>query len=161
MRELLAWLEGSGLGHAMRGAGVWSYGVANLIHILGVAMLFGSVLVLDLRLLGVWKRAPLAAIATPTVPLAVIGFTIAILSGSCLIVTNATEYVGNPLLLIKFPAIALGLLNALALNFVPAWRARAAREPTASERRQLALLGGVSLAAWLTAVSAGRLIAYW
>ena len=53
MRELLTWLEGSGLGYAMRSAGVWSYGVANLIHILGVATLFGSVLVLDLRLLGV------------------------------------------------------------------------------------------------------------
>ena len=161
MRELLTWLEGSGLGAAMRNAGVWSYGVANLIHILGVATLFGSVLVLDLRLLGVWKRAPLAAIATPTVPLAMTGFTIAVLSGSCLIATNATEYIGNPLLLIKFPAIGLGLLNALALGFVPAWRERGAREPTPLERRRLAIFGGVSLASWLTAVSAGRLIAYW
>ena len=161
MRELLTWLEASGLGAAMRGAGVWSYGVANLIHILGVATLFGSVLVLDLRLLGAFARAPLAAVAAPTVPLAAIGFTIAVLSGSCLIVTNATEYIGNPLLLIKFPAIALGLLNAVALGFVPAWRERGARELTARERRQLAAFGGLSLAAWLTAVACGRLIAYW
>jgi hypothetical protein len=145
----------------MRHAGVWSYGVANLIHILGVATLFGSVLVLDLRLLGAFARAPLAAVATPTVPLAAIGFTIAVLSGSCLIVTNATEYIGNPLLLIKFPAIALGLVNALALGFVPAWRERGARELTARERRQLAVFGGSSLASWLTAVACGRLIAYW
>lgn len=161
MRELLTWLEASGLGAAMRNAGVWSYGVANLIHILGVATLFGSVLVLDLRLLGAFARAPLAAIAAPTVPLAATGFTIAVLSGSCLIVTNATEYIGNPLLLIKFPAIALGLLNALALGFVPAWRERGARELTARERRQLAAFGGLSLASWLTAVACGRLIAYW
>ena len=161
MRELLTWLEASGLGHAMRGAGVWSYGVANLIHILGVATLFGSVLVLDLRLLGLFSRAPLAAVAAPTVPLAAIGFTIAVLSGSCLIVTNATDYIDNPLLLIKFPAIALGLLNALALSFVPAWRERGARELTARERGQLATFGGLSLAAWLTAVACGRLIAYW
>jgi len=161
LRELLTWLEASGLGAAMRNAGVWSYGVANLIHILGVATLFGSVLVLDLRLLGAFARAPLAAIAAPTVPLAATGFTIAVLSGSCLIVTNATEYIGNPLLLIKFPAIALGLLNALALGFVPAWRERGARELTARERRQLAAFGGLSLASWLTAVACGRLIAYW
>jgi hypothetical protein len=145
----------------MRHAGVWSYGVANLIHILGVATLFGSVLALDLRLLGAFARAPLAAVATPTVPLAAVGFTIAVLSGSCLIVTNATEYIGNPLLLVKFPAIGLGLLNALALGFVPAWRERGARELTARERRQLAVFGGVSLASWLTAVACGRLIAYW
>jgi hypothetical protein len=161
LSELLAWLEGSGLGVAMRSAGVWTYGIANLVHILGVATLFGSVLVLDLRLLGAFARAPLAAVATPTVPLAATGFAIAALSGSCLIVTNATEYIGNPLLLVKFPAIGLGLVNALALGFLPAWRARASRDLTSAERRQLKWFGGVSLAAWLTAVACGRLIAYW
>src|SRR5215470_142441 len=143
----------------MRNAGVWSYGVTNLIHILGVATLFGSVLVLDLRLLGAFSRAPLAAVAAPTVPLAAAGFAIAVLSGSCLIVTNATEYIGNPLLLIKFSGVGLGLANALALGFVPAWRERGARELTRRERRQLAAFGGVSLASWLTAVACGRLIA--
>jgi hypothetical protein len=161
LRELLTWLEGSGLGVAMRNAGIWSYGVTNLIHILGVATLFGSVLVLDLRLLGAFARAPLAAVAAPTVPLAMTGFAIAALSGSCLIVTNATEYIGNPLLLIKFSGVALGLANALLLGFVPAWRARGTRELSPRERRQLAMFGGVSLASWLTALACGRLIAYW
>jgi hypothetical protein len=161
VNELLTWLEGSGLGVAMRAAGVWTYGITNLIHILGVATLFGSVLVLDLRLLGAFARAPLAAVAAPTVPLAATGFAIAALSGACLLVTNATEYIGNTLLLIKFPAIALGLLNALALGFVPAWRARGTRELTPGERRQLQWFGGVSLASWLTALACGRLIAYW
>ena len=155
------WLEASGLGQAMRGAGVWAYGVTNLVHILGVATLFGSVLVLDLRLLGAFARTPLAAIAAPTVPLAMTGFAIAALSGSCLIVTNASEYIGNPLLLIKFPAIALGLVNALALGFVPTWRAHSARKLTPRERRQLAIFGSVSLASWLTTLAYGRLIAYW
>jgi hypothetical protein len=159
--ELLAWLEASALGHAMRGAGLWSYGVVNLVHILGVATLFGSVLALDLRLLGAWSRLPLGAVAGPTVPLAAAGFCIAAPSGLCMLATNASEYIGNPFLLIKFPAIALALANALALSFVPAWRARAMREPEPRERRALAAFGAVSLAAWLTAVAAGRLIGYW
>jgi hypothetical protein len=158
---LLAWLEASGLGHAMRNSGVWTYGVANLVHILGVATLFGSIFVLDLRLLGLWPRVPLAAIAAPTVPVAAVGFTIAVLSGACLIATNATEYAGNPFLLIKFPAIAVALLNALALSWLTEWRERESREPSPKERRRLALLGGVSLASWLTAIGAGRLIGYW
>ena len=161
LRDLLVWLEASGLGRAMRGAGVWAYGVTNLVHILGVSTLFGSILVLDLRLLGAWRRAPLAAIATPTVPLAIGGFAIAALSGACLISTNASSYVGNPFLLIKFPAIFLGLVNALVLSFIPAWRERRVREPTAPERGRLAAFGGVSLACWLTAIGAGRLIGYW
>jgi hypothetical protein len=159
--ELLAWLEASSLGHAMRNAGVWAYGVANLIHILGIATLFGSVLVLDLRLLGLWPRLRLDGVATPTVPLAAIGFAIAVSSGACLISTNGSEYVGNPFLLLKFCAIGLGLANALALTFLPAWRAKGARELTRPEHRQLAVAGGVSLLSWLTAVGAGRLIGYW
>jgi hypothetical protein len=145
----------------MRGAGVWSYGVVNLIHILGVATLFGSILVLDLRLLGLWARVPLAAVATPAIPLAVLGFAVAIVSGACLLTTNATEYSGNPFLLIKFSAIALGLVNVVVLHAMPAWKLRAERAPTEPERFRLALAGGASLVCWLTALAAGRLIGYW
>ena len=161
MDELLAWLEASSLGHAIRGAGVRAYSFTNLFHILGIATLFGSILILDLRLLGVWRRVPLATLAAPTVTLAAVGFAIAAASGLCMLATNASEYVGNPFLLVKFSAIAVGLLNALALSFVPAWRQRAAREPDVTQRRQLAVFGGVSLVAWLSALVAGRMIAYY
>ena len=43
------------LGQFTRSLGVWSYGIINLIHILGIVMLFGSILLLDLRLLGAWR----------------------------------------------------------------------------------------------------------
>jgi hypothetical protein len=159
--DLLAWLQGSTLGHAMRGAGVWAYAIVNLTHILGVATLFGAVLVLDLRLIGLWRSVPLGAIARPTVPIATTGFFVAAASGLCLITTNASEYVGNPFLLIKFPAIVAGLINVAVLSRRPAWRARESRTLTASEQRQLAAFGAVSLASWLTAIGAGRLIGYW
>src|SRR5213594_2961611 len=119
----MAWLQGSVLGHAMRESGVWTYGVVNLIHILGVASLFGSVLVIDLRLLGFWRNISLAAITTPTVPIARAGFAIAVSSGVCLLATKATEYVDNPFLYIKFSAIALGLTNVAVLNLSSAWKA--------------------------------------
>src|SRR6187399_1457719 len=67
--ELLTWLEASLLGQAVRGAGVWSYAVINLVHILGVATLFGSVLVLDLKLMGLFPRAALGTLSVPSVPL--------------------------------------------------------------------------------------------
>ena len=51
--QFMTWLEGSTLGHLMRDTGVWTYAVVNLTHILGVASLFGAILVLDLRMLGV------------------------------------------------------------------------------------------------------------
>jgi len=157
----MAWLEGSALGHAMRESGVWAYGVVNLIHILSVASLFGSVLVLDLRLLGLWPKVPLGALSSPILPIARIAFAIAALSGVCLLATKATEYVGNPFLYIKFPAIGLGLLNVALLNLLPGWRDHRIRELSSSERSRLAFFGGTSLLCWLTAITAGRMIAYW
>jgi hypothetical protein len=157
----MAWLEGSALGHAMRESGVWTYGVVNLVHILGVASLFGAVLILDLRLVGFWRKVPLAAVSEPTARVASIGFAIAVTSGVCLLATKATEYLGNPFLYIKFPAIGLGLLNAVAIRSLPAWRQHRTREISAPEQSKLAVMGGISLLCWLTAITAGRMIAYW
>ena len=161
MYEFMAWLQDSALGHAMRESGVWTYGTVNLVHILGVSSLFGSVLVLDLRLLGLWKRIPIATITQPTVPIATAGFLIAAFSGVCLLATKATEYVGNPFLYIKFPAIGLGMANVLVLNLLPAWKARKTRDLTSRENNQLSVVGGISLVSWLTAIMAGRMIGYW
>jgi hypothetical protein len=157
----MSWLQGSALGHAMRESGVWTYGVVNLVHILGVASLFGAVLLLDLRLIGFWRSLPVAAISKPTIPIAATGFIIAALSGLCLLATKATEYVGNPFLYIKFPAIALGLLNVVALNSLSAWKQHRLRELSSQEQSKLAVFGGISLLCWLTAITAGRMIGYW
>jgi hypothetical protein len=161
LHEFLSWMEQSALGHFMRESSLWTYPVVNLLHIIGIASLFGSVVILDLRLLGCWRRVPLAPLTNVAVPVATMGFLLAAPTGLGLLATKATEYLGNPFLLIKFPAIALGLINALVLNLSPAWRARGQRDLSRRERRQLAVMAGVSLACWLTAISAGRLIAYW
>ncbi len=159
--EFLAWIEASALGVFMRQSGPWTYAIVNLSHILGVSTLFGSILVLDLRLLGCWRRVPLEALSRATVPVSRAGFAVAATTGVALLSSNATEYLGNPFFLIKFPAIGLGLLNVWALGRTSAWRARGERALSGSELRQLAVMGGISLGCWLTAVSAGRMIGYW
>ena len=161
MLDLLASIEGSALGRVVRESGPWTYPLVNLTHILGIASLFGAVLVLDLRLLGLWRHVPLRALADAAVPVARGGFVVAAASGLGLISANATDYVGNPFLLIKFPAIAVGLANAMVLARSAAWDAGLDGAPTAGQRRRLGLMAGVSLASWLTAVAAGRMIGYW
>src|SRR5260370_12060239 len=100
----MAWLEGSALGHVMRDNGVWFYGIINLTHILGVATLFGSVVILDLRLLGLWSDAPLAAISRPTTRMATAGFGIAAVSCAGLLPTKATEYFCTPFSFLQISA---------------------------------------------------------
>ena len=146
----------------MRESGVWTYGVVNLAHILGIGALFGAVLVLDLRLLGCWARIPLAAISEPTVRVAGMGLGVAAATGVCLLATKATEYAGNPFLWwIKFPAIALGLVNIALLQRCAAWKEHRVRELAREEQARLRWFGGWSLLCWLTAIAAGRMTAYW
>jgi hypothetical protein len=161
MRDLLQWIEATSLGHLMRESGPWTYALVNTAHILGVATLFGAVLALDLRLLGVRKRVRLSDLSSMITPIGMSGFAIAALTGAAMLATKATAYVDNPFLMIKFPAIALGLANVGALNLTRAWRERGTREPSRAERRQLAVFGGISLASWLTAVTCGRMIGFW
>ena len=87
--------------------------------------------------------------------------TIAVATGAAMLATKATAYADNPFLLIKFPAIALGVVNAGVLNLMPAWRQLPVRALTVRERRQLAVFGGISLTSWLTAIACGRMIGYW
>jgi len=161
LEALFSWLEASSLGQLVRSSGVWAYGILNLTHILSVATLFGSVLALDLRLMGFWRDVPIAAIERPTLPLAAFGFVGAVLSGVSMLSTNGSEYVGNPFVPIKFAAIGLALANAAVLLRLSAWRSRhdAASQPRT--RRTLAAAGAISLACWLTAAGAGRMIGYW
>ena len=149
------------LGRVMRESGPWTYALVNLSHVLGIASLFGAILVIDLRLLGLSRRVPLGSLADAALPIARAGFALAIVSGAGLLSANATEYAGNPFLLIKFLAIAIGLANALLLERSAAWQAGREGTSTDAQRRQLLTMGGVSLASWLTAVAAGRMIGYW
>ncbi len=160
--EAMAWLEASPLAEMLRGLGVWTYGIINLAHILGISVLFGGILVLDLRLLGAWRSIPAAGIAGPTVPLAACGFLLAAASGIMMLTFNTTEYHGNPFFYIKFPVIVLGLVNVALVSRTQAWRRlRAGEAPDPADRIVLAVAGSASLLTWLTVIACGRLIGYW
>ena len=153
MADIAVWLEASLVARVLK-SGPWVYPLVNLAHLLGVALLFGAITALDLRLLGLWPGTPVPALARATVPVAGAGLALALLTGPALLAVRATEYVENPFLWMKFGAVALGGANLAALHRSAAWR-------SGDGGRRLALAGAVSLAAWLAAVSAGRMIAYW
>jgi formate-dependent nitrite reductase membrane component NrfD len=157
----LEWIEGSALGHAIRDSGVWTYGILNLVHVIGIATLFGSILMLDLRLLGWRRHASLGEVGSLTVPVAAVGFTLAAVSGICMLATNGSDYIGNPFLPIKFVAIGLGIANAVVLGQLAAWKSRDEQSATPRDRTVLSIAGGVSLLCWVSALSAGRMIGYW
>ena len=121
---------------------------------LGIALLVGAIAVLDLRLVGLWRSVPVAMLARPTIAVAATGLAIAVPSGAALLTVQAGEYLANPLLFVKFAAILVGLINILALRMAGDWT-------SAGRTKRQAAAGLLSLMAWLTALIAGRLIAYW
>lgn len=145
----------------MRESGPWTYALVNTAHIFAVSALFGSILILDLRLLGVWRRIAISDVRSVATPVALTGFAMAAVTGAAMLATKATAYADNPFLFIKFPAIALGVLNATSLNLTRAWRELGVRKLTAREERQLTVFGAVSLTSWITAIICGRMIGYW
>ena len=157
----MAWLEASALPAFVRTSGPYSYGIVNLFHVFGIALLFGAIFVLDLRMLGAWRSIPLNALARPIVPVAGVGLVLALLSGITLFTVQATEYYYNPFLYIKLGALLLGLINLLALHSSAAWKTMANADQTGAGRMRLALGALISLGAWITVITAGRMIAYW
>ncbi len=156
MNALVAALEASALGSAMRGSG-WAYQVVNLLHLLGLVLLIGPMLLLDLRLLGAARRYRAADVSATLTPWMVVGLVVLITSGGLLFAADAVPLASHRVLQFKLALIAVGIGNALLFRrwwsaHLPDWDARA----PAAARAQAAL----SVAVWLTAAALGRLIAY-
>ncbi len=134
-----------------------AYLLVNAAHILSIGMLFGSILALDLRLLGLAKTIPLPAIAPYLSRLAGIGLALAIVTGLCLFSVRPAEYATNPAFLFKLGLIALGLVNIAVVHRSDGWVAMIqGGSPTAGIR----ILALASIVVWIAAVVAGRWIGF-
>lgn len=153
MDALLSGLEGTDFAQALRQAR-WTYAAVNASHILGLALLLGATVPLNLRLLGLWPRVPLAPLARVLVPVAAAGLMLAVTAGLALFSVRASEYAGLTVLQIKLALVAAGTLSALVLH-----RRHGIELRTAGPLR-LRLHAIVSLACWLGALVCGRLIAF-
>jgi len=133
------------------------YATVNAAHILAIGLIIGSIATLDLRILGVFRSVPLAALARPLSTVAGGGVVLAILTGLLLFSVRPAAYAQNPAFLIKVGLVALGVLNALPLRRNRSWRSASIGDtPPLSVR--LAALG--SLLIWTAAVLSGRWIGF-
>ena len=160
IEDWAAALEATALATGLRNS-VWSYPLVNAAHILGVALLVGSIVPLDLRLLGAWRSAPLAPLWNILTRTAGAGFLLAIIFGMLLFITRATEYIASNLFLAKMAIVIIGTANVMALRMPPPPSdASEIASAHAMPPLRLRLAAGVSLTAWLTAMTLGRLVGY-
>ncbi|MDB5580235.1 MAG: hypothetical protein JWR80_5411, partial [Bradyrhizobium sp.] len=149
-------LQESALGHAMRSSPAL-YPAVEILHIIGFVVLVGSVLALDLRLLGLGRAIPIQPMAQLLLPMSRSGFLLAISMGFLLFSADASHVVRNPAFQSKLLLIAAALVNVAIAHLGP-WRRMALWGSEAPGSARVTAL--LSLLLWLGVVCAGRLIAY-
>lgn len=133
------------------------YIFANAAHILSIGVLVGTILVLDLRILGLLKALPLAPVARTLSRLAGIGLGVTLLTGFLLFAVRPLDYLENTAFLAKLAIICLGFINVVAVHRSHAWGdVLDGAEPAAGLRLSAAL----SLVIWISAIVAGRWIGF-
>lgn len=153
MEEALAAIQQSALSQAIRFS-QWRYAAVNTAHIMGIALLVGAILPMDLRLLGAWPRMARAELARVLLPVAAFGLALAATAGIGLFVVRAKEYGVHPFFQVKIPLVLTGATAALIAH------ARAGLWLERMTPGQARLHGALSLFCWIGALVLGRLIAY-
>jgi hypothetical protein len=153
----LEWLQGTWVA-VLVAESLWGYPLLETIHSIGMAMMIGSLGLINLRVLGFKPELPLLG-TRELLPLAWLGFTLNAISGTLLFTSDAVYFFSKYTFLIKMVLIVLGGLNAALLGrrvFRDASGGEVAAAPGAGTK----WIAATSLLFWLGAVCAGRLIAY-
>lgn len=136
----------------------YAYPLVNAAHILGLAeKLFGPILALDLRLLGLFRAVPPQPLAHVLPRVSAAGLGLALLTGLALFSVQPFDYLAHPVFPVKPALIAAAIAHALGLRRTAAWRAMLDGGRIGARLR---LSAAVSLFLWSGTILAGRFLAF-
>jgi len=148
--DLFTSIEGSTLAAWVRESpSIWAYATILTLHTVGLAIVVGANVVVDLRLLGWAPPIPLTALRA-VFPIMWAGFALNLTSGLLLFIADASTKAGQRVFWVKLACITLALLVARTV-------AKRLRRQDVGDLRALAV---ASLFLWAGAIVAGRLMAY-
>ena len=129
----------------------WAYPALEMVHIVGIALLVGSLVLFELRVWGLGAALPVAALARLTLGVSWLGFALAAASGLTMFAAQANDLLVNPAFRLKLALLAAAGLNAALFH---------ARAGTPRLDRVARWQGVLSIALWLGVIACGRSIAY-
>ena len=155
-------IEASSLAVAMR-QWLWLYPSVEIVHIAGIGLLFGSIAVFDLRLLGLSKSIPVRSLANHVLPWTAASFVLIVPSGLMMFTAHASDFIQSGGFVLKMGLILAAGLNAALFHTITfrtadVWDSEEMRKlpPPPSAR----LAGALSLLLWILVIACGRLLAY-
>jgi hypothetical protein len=131
-----------------------TYAMVNATHILGIGLLVGAIVSSDLRIAGLWKADRWREGLETCVPVAAFGLALAVISGTVLFSVRGGNYVADPAFQIKALLVAAGAANVFAFRWAMA------RRNGDAPSRAMRLSALSSMAIWISAIVAGRWIAF-
>jgi len=138
----------------------WAFTTVQVVHVFAVSMLLATIAIVDFRLLGFGStKRPFAELSRQVLPFTWAAFVLAVIAGSLLFSSQATDYFANPVFWIKMSLIALAGINMAIFEFITVRDVQKwGLNPTPPPRARLA--GGISIACWVLVVVFGRLISF-
>ena len=138
----------------------WMFPTIETLHVLALALVIGSIAMLDLRMLGVANRdRGVTQLAEDTLPWTWGAFVVAAISGGLMFVSAATSYYDNVPFRIKLVLLALAGAN-MALFHLTAYRAVHDWNHTLPTPQPARIAASLSLLFWIGVVVAGRWIGF-
>jgi hypothetical protein len=156
--QVFEWLETSALGIWV-GESLWGYPIMLGTHAIGLAIVVGIFVMLDLRILRVIRGISFDAFLS-LFRLAWIGLIFNTISGSALFSSQATTFVESAPFLIKIAGVICGVIIGVVLQGRLKKRVAAWDADDSNIESSATALAALSLVCWIGAIFAGRLIAY-
>jgi len=159
LSEFISYFEDSALADNIRENDLL-FPLIESVHVVSICLVVGSILVIDLRLLGLASlNRPVGRITNAILPLTWSAFAVAAASGLLLFISNATKYLENGYFLAKVLLICAAGLNMVVFHGIsakdlPRWENEAALPLPAR------LAGGLSILLWVAVVACGRWIGF-
>jgi len=159
LHDVIAYFEQSSLADAIRENDLL-FPFIESVHVVAICLTVGSILAVDLRLLGLASmKRPVSRVTNGILPLTWCAFAIAVVSGGLLFISNATKYLGNAffvtkLCLICVAGLSMMIFHTISAKDLPAWD----NESRLPLRARLA--GGFSIILWVAVVACGRGIGF-
>jgi hypothetical protein len=162
MPGFLGAAEHTSLAAAMRGelGWEWLFPIVETLHVISLAMVFGSIVMVDLRLVGATSRnSAVSRLSGEVLPYTWGAFICAVVTGTLLFVSKAHVYFYNLQFQLKFLCMALAGVNMAVFHFgtyrhVLEWDERHP-PPRAAQ-----LAGALSIALWIGVIFFGRWIGF-
>lgn len=158
MTTALHALEGSGVGRIIRES-LWAYPSVETLHIIGLATVYGSILVVDLRLLGLSRGVSAARLARHALPWTVGAFGLVLTTGLLMFTAHVADFIGNPVFMLKMGLILAGGVNAGLLH-IRALRSVATWDTGVMPPMRVRVAAAISIAIWTSVIACGRFLAY-